>query len=245
MRDQADGLRQRRKKVRVLSVLNLPGQPDSSALAWRFALAWSRLGARPLLVDGTGRSAIRLLGCRPLLEWSVLPGKSLKDCVRIQEGRAAVVAKGLPAGHAALVERAFALGYGDLVFDGGAVGAEDAPLDAVSPQDVCLLAEPDRMETVYGLLKGLQQAQSPARIWLLWHNQSPEAKRLERVCRQRLDRIPRYLGNQSVAHMGHDLDRSHACALSNDDEIRSIVATMLAEQSLKGEETPSTIERHA
>ncbi len=245
MHDQADGLRQRRKDVRILSVLSLPGQADSAVLAWRLALAWSRLGARPLLVDGTGQSAGRLLGCHPLLEWSALPGKSLEDCVLIQEGRAAVVAKGLPAGDAGLVGKATKLGYRELIFDGGELVADDAPLDAASSQDVCLLAEPDRMETVYALLKGLQQAQSPVRIWLLWHNQSPEAKCLERVCSQCLGRIPRFLGDQFVSHRDHDLHRSGTRATLNDNDIRSIVVTMLAEQSLRGEETPSIIESHA
>ena len=245
MHDQAEGLRQRRKDVRILSVLSLPGLAGSAVMAWRVALAWSRLGGRPLLVDGTGKSADRLLGCHPLLEWSALAGKAFEDCVLIQEGRAAVVAKGLPAGDAGLVGQAAKLGYRDLVFDGGEFGAEDAPLDAACSQDLCLLAEPDRMETVYALLKGLQQVHSPARIWLLWHNHSPEAKRLEQVCRQRLGRIPRFLGGQFISPMKHDLHGSGTSAPLNDNDIRAIVATMLAEQSLRGEETPSTIERHA
>lgn len=245
MHDQAEGLRQRRKHVRILSVLNLPGQPDSAGVAWRFAQVWSQIGARPLLVDGTGRSASRLLGCRPLLEWNPLAGKSLEDCILIHEGRAAVVAKSVPAGDEELLGHAIRLGYRDLVFDGGELGAEDAPLDAVSSQDICLLAEPDRMQTVYALLKGLQQAQSPARIWLLWHNQSPEAIHLEQVCSQRLGRRPRFLGGQLAPHKDSALRRNDIRAQLDDNNIRSIVATMLAEQSLRGEENPNIIGRHA
>ena len=245
MHDQADGLRQKRKDVRILSVLSLPDQPDSAAVTWRFALAWSRLGARPLLVDGTGRSADRLLGCHPLLEWIPVADKALEDCVLIQEGRAAVVAKGLPAGDSGLIEQATRLGYRDLIFDAGELGAEDVPLDAETAQDVCLLAGPDRMETVYALLKALQQAQSPARTWLLWHSASPEARRLEQVCSQRLGRLPRYLGEQIVSNRGRESYRIGAKSPLHDNDIRSILVTMLADQSLRGEETPSITERHA
>lgn len=245
MHDQAEGLRRNRKTVRILSVLSLPGQSDSAVIAWRLARAWSQMGGRPLLVDGTGRSATPLLGCHPLLEWTRVPVKSFGDCVLGQGHRAAVVARGAPAGDADLAREASKLDYRNLVFDAGELEAEGAPLDATSPQDILLLAEPDRTETVYALLKGLQQAQSPARIWLLWHNQSSEAKRLEQVCSRRLGRIPRYLGNPFVSQMGHDFTRNSTIASLHDNAFRSIVATMLAEQSVRGEETPSITVRHA
>lgn len=245
MHDQAEGLRRNRKTVRILSVLSLPGQTDSAVIAWRLALAWSQMGGRPLLVDGTGRSATPLLGCRPLLEWTRVPVKSFEDCVLGRDNRAALVARGAPAGDADLAREASKLDYWNLVFDAGELEAEAVPLDATSLQDILLLAEPDRMETVYALLKGLQQAQSPARIWLLWHNQNSEAKRLEQVCSRRLGRIPRYLGNPFVSQLGDRLPRNGTGVSPRDKDFRSIVAAMLAEQSVSGEETPSIIERHA
>ncbi|MGA7949184.1 MAG: hypothetical protein WCA45_03365 [Thiobacillaceae bacterium] len=245
MHDQAEGLRRNGRNVRILSVLSLPGQCDSGFLAWRLALAWSQMGGRPLLVDGTGRSATALLGCHPMLEWTRAPAKSFGDCVLSQDDRAAVVARGAPAGDADLAREASKLGYRDLVFDAGELEADDAPLDATSPQEIVLMAQPDQTEIIYALLKGLLQARSPAGIWLLWHHQSPEAKRLERVCSQRLGRIPHYLGNSFVSRADHDLARNGASALLHDSDFRSIVATMLAKRSVWGEETPSSTRRHA
>ncbi|HYP68594.1 MAG TPA: hypothetical protein VEP67_10155 [Thiobacillaceae bacterium] len=245
MHDQAEGLRRNRNAVRILAVLSLPGQPDSADSAARLALAWNWMGGRPLLVDGTGRSAARLLGCQPMFDWSVSSGKHFADCVLVQDGRAAVVARNSPAGDAELARQASNLGYRDLVFDGGELGATDAPLDANSPQAILLLAQPDRIDIVYAMLKGLRQAQSPARIWLLWHQQSPEAIRLQHVCSQRLGRSPAYLGDQFVSPGNNDLPLNRTSASLQENDFRSIVVTMLAEQSLRGEETPSITARHA
>jgi hypothetical protein len=245
MHDQAEGLRRNRTTMCILSVLSLPGQSDSALIAWRLALAWSEMGGRPLLVDGTGRSAASLLGCHPMLEWSRVPGKSFGDCVLSQDNRAAVVARGATAGDAELAREASKLDYRNLVFDAGELEADDAPLDATSPQEIILLAQPDQAEIVYALLKGVHQAQSPARIWLLWHHQSPEARRLEQVCSQHLGRIPRYLGNPFVSRTDHELTRNGASALLHDTDFRSIVATILAQRSVRGEETASSAKCHA
>jgi hypothetical protein len=244
MHDQAEGLRRSRKAARILSVLSLPQQPDSAGIASRLALAWRLMGGQPLLVDGTGRSAARLLGCQPLLDWSLSSRRSFADCVLVQEGRAAVAARGVQAGDADLAGEAARLGYREIVFDGGEITAQEAPLDPALPQDILLLAGPDQTGVVYALLKGLHEAQSPARTWLLWHNQSAEALRLQQVCSQRLGRTPRYFDNSCVSRTDHGVTGNGASASLRDEDLRSIVATMLAEQSPKGEETPSTIKRH-
>ena len=242
MHDQAEGLRHKRQAPRILSVLALPGQADSAELAARLALAWNLMGGHPLLVDGTGRSAVRLLGCQPMLEWSLGSARLFADCVLAQDELAAVVARGAPAGDAGLAAEAARLGYREMVFDAGEIAQQDAPLDPSSTQEILLLAAPAQTDIVYVLLKGLAQAQSPARIWLLWHNQRVEALRLQQVCSQRLGRAPRFLGSMREPNADLDLARVSASAL-RDEDIRSIAVTMLAEQSEKGEETPS-IKRH-
>jgi hypothetical protein len=180
-----------------------------------------------------------------MLEWSRISGKAFGDCVLSQDNRAAVVAKGAPAGDAELAREASKLNYRDLVFDAGKLEADEAPLDAASPQEIVLLAQPDQADIIYALQKGLQQAQSPAQIWLLWDDQSPQAIRLQQVCSQRLDRTPRYLGDSVVSRTDHDLTRAGASGLLDDNDFRSILATMLAQRSVRGEETPSITRRHA
>ena len=100
----ARAARQRRRRMALCAGV----EPD-----WRAAFAGGWHGQKCISA---------LLGCHPFAGMDPVTGKSLEDCVLIHEGRAAVVAKGVPAGDAELARKAIKLGYRDLVFDAGELG---------------------------------------------------------------------------------------------------------------------------
>jgi hypothetical protein len=245
MADQAEGLRNRRKDAHVLSVISLPGLPASAGVARGLIGAWARLGAAsPLLIDGSGNSARNLLGCHPLHEWHSSSAKSFKDCILAHQGKAAVVAQACLAGDARVVEEAARQGYRELVFDAGEMSADEAPIDASAVQDLLFLATPEHLEMTYALLKGLNQAQSPARVWLLWSREWNEAKRLERSCKLKLYRAPFFLDKPVLSRNNHAFERSCLSMPLQDNDFLVIVTKMIQQQSVRGEETSNRTKRH-
>jgi hypothetical protein len=245
MVDQAEGLRQKRNEVRVLSVLGASAQFAGTGFAAGMANAWSRLGASPLLIDSVGVSARSLLGCHPMHEWDALSHRPFGEHILLHGGKAAVVAKCKPAGDASLVREAVALGYRELVCDAGAMDADDVPINAMCAQGILLLASHEHLETAYALLKALDQASSPADIWLLWNSEREESKRLLQICRERLDRAPCFLVATPLSRMGHAFERNCLSISLQDNDFLEIVTKMLAKQSVRGEETSNRTKRHA
>ena len=245
MVDQAEGLRQKQKEVRMLSVLTVSGQRPSAEFATGMAMAWNRQGVSPLLIDSAGASARNLLGCHLLHEWGTSSGKPFKDCLLVHDGKAAVVAKGCPAGDVSVVKEAAGLGYRELVCDVGELNADDVPINAMFAQEILLIASLECVETVYALLKGLDQVCSPANIWLLWNSECEESKRLMRVCSDRLNRTPCFIEETTLSRMGHAFERNCLSISLQDNDFLGIVTKMLAKQSVRVEETPSRTKRHA
>ena len=245
MVDQAEGLRQKQKETRLLSVLTVSGWQVGAEFARGMAMAWKKLGASPLLIDRTGSSARNLLGCHLLHEWGTSSGRPFKDCLLVHDGKAAVVAKGCPAGDVSVVKEAAALGYRELIFDAGELNADAVPINAMFAQEILLLASLDHVETVYALLKGLDQVLSPANIWLLWNGESEESKRLLRVCSGHLNRSPCFFDETTLSRKGHVFERNCLSMLLQDNDYLAIMTKMVSKQSVRGEETSNRTKRHA
>lgn len=209
-------------------------------------MAWKTLGASPLLVDSGGSSARSLLDCHLLHEWGAASGKPFKDCILVHDGRAAIVAIGCPAGDATVVTEAVGQGYRELIFDAGEMHVDDdVPINAMIAQEVLLLASPTQLETVYMLLKGLDQVRSPARIWLLWNGECEESKRLMQVCNERLHRSPCFLDEATLSRSGHASKRNGLSTPLQDNDFLGIVTRMVLKRSVGGEETPCRTKCHA
>jgi hypothetical protein len=246
MVDQADGLRGRAGGVRILSVAGLPAQTASADVAKGLMGAWVGLGASPLLIDGTGKSARSLLGCHPLHEWSpesVMP--SFEHSILSHEGRAVIVARGCQAGDSRTTQEATRLGYREIVFDAGELEAGNAPIDPNTSQDLLFLATPDHREVIFALLKGLDQMRSPSRVWLLWNENWDEARRLTQACNQHLKRAPGFIDAPVMSRRGHAFERDCLRMSFQGDDFLEIVTKITLEKSVGGEETPSITKRHA
>jgi hypothetical protein len=246
MPDQAEGLRQKRKPTRVISVLATPGL-QSQAIYSTFALtrAWHKLDASPLLIDSDGECLEILLGCRPLHSHQPGSSRQLTESLLTQGGKTAILAKAVRAGDGEVVKEAVASGYSALLFTGGLVCDREIPLDEHTSQDIFLAASEADIETVYAFLKTLVLADSPARLWLPWNERGQAARRLYELSITKLDCMPFFADVDALSYSGHVFSRDSLSKSFQDNDFLGIVTRMISKRSVWAEETPTRTKRHA